>query len=156
MNRSAITAGTVLRPDPDAVGLSLPLATASVHAGFPSPAEDHAEQRLDLAKRLIRRPSATFFVKAEGDSMLPLIRTGDLLIVDRSRTPKDRDVVIAIIGGCFAVRRYCAKASVKSGVIGTRSFVLLSDNRPHAATEDDDEVEVWGVVTSIIRELIRA
>ena len=58
------------RPDPAAPPLALALYGARVPAGFPSPADDHVEGRLDLNRHLIRHPAATFFVRASGDSML--------------------------------------------------------------------------------------
>ena len=144
--------GQVWRVAPSPEGCVVPLVTVSVHAGFPSPAEDHAEAGLDLNRRLIRRPSATFVVRAEGDSMEPLIRTGDFLIVDRSLSPKDRDVVVAIIGGGFAVRRFWA---APRGAVPP--FRLVSDNRASAGPPpaSGEEVEIWGVVSAIIRELLK-
>ncbi|MFM2092004.1 MAG: hypothetical protein RLZZ127_2493 [Planctomycetota bacterium] len=76
----------------------MPLVGWSVHAGFPSPAEDHAEDSLDLTRKLVRNPVATFVVRATGESLTSLgIRPGDYLPVDRSRHPRDGDVVVAIV-----------------------------------------------------------
>ena len=63
----------------------LPLFIARVQAGFPSPGDDYIEKELDLNELLIKNPSATFFVKVEGESMLDAgIKSGDTLIVDRT------------------------------------------------------------------------
>ena len=124
------------------------LATEACHCGFPSPADDHHEGPLDLGKRLIRHPAATFFVRAEGASMEPLIMTGDLLVVDKAVTPKDQSVVIAIHDGGFVVKRVFRGSDI-------HHFVLKSDN-PEFTTliaSDCEEVQIWGVVTAIIREL---
>jgi DNA polymerase V len=67
-------------------GLELPLFSGGVSAGFPSPAEDYTDRRLDLNELLIKNPSATFFVRVEGDSMIGAgIQHDDILVVDRSR-----------------------------------------------------------------------
>lgn len=83
-----------------------PLVVSSVSAGFPSPADDYIEGRLDLNQHLIRHPAATFFVRVDGDSMIDAgIHPGDILIVDRALEPKDRNVVIANINGELTVKR---------------------------------------------------
>ena len=73
-----------------------PIFLDSVSAGFPSPATDYMENKLDLNEYLIKHPAATFIVKAKGPSMSDAgILSGDLLIVDRSIDPKSNDIVIA-------------------------------------------------------------
>ena len=86
--------------------LSLPLYSSKVPAGFPSPADDHMEEKLDLNTHLVKHPTATFFVKASGDSMVGAgIHSGDILIVDRSLNPKSGKIVIAAIDGQLTVKR---------------------------------------------------
>ncbi|MBW1794943.1 MAG: translesion error-prone DNA polymerase V autoproteolytic subunit [Deltaproteobacteria bacterium] len=83
-----------------------PLFMVPVAAGFPSPAEDYIEGKLDLNKHLIKHPAATFFVRVTGDSMVDAgIHPGDILIVDRAIEPADKKVVIAIIDGELTVKR---------------------------------------------------
>jgi len=80
--------------------LKLPLVSASVEAGFPSPADDHLERGIDLNEELIRNPAATFLVRVKGESMRDAgIHAGDVLIVDKSLTPTDRKIVVAMIDG---------------------------------------------------------
>ncbi len=80
--------------------LPLPLYTDSVAAGFPSPAEDHTDQSLDLNEHLITKPSATYFARANGNSMEGAkIFDGDLLVVDRSQAPEQGRIVIASVDG---------------------------------------------------------
>ena len=83
-----------------------PFFTVRVQAGFPSPGDDYIERNLDLNELLIKNPSATFFVKVDGDSMKDAgISSGDTLIVDRAIEAKDKSIVIASINGELTVKR---------------------------------------------------
>ena len=127
-------------------GLKIPLFTARVSAGFPSPADDFIDKALDLNEFLIEHPSATFFVRVEGTSMIDAgIHPGDVLIVDRAREPAPGSIVIAVLDGGFTVKRF----QVKNG----RSF-LAAENADFAPIElsGDMIVEVWGVVTYVIHK----
>ncbi len=85
---------------------ALPLFSDLVPCGFPSLAHDYVEQRIDLNELLVKHPSATYFVKSSGDSMVGAgIGEGDLLVVDRSRKPAHGDIIIAAIDGEFTVKR---------------------------------------------------
>jgi DNA polymerase V len=121
-----------------------PLVTARVSAGFPSPADDYIEGQLDLNKHLIPHPAATFFVRVAGDSMIDAgIHNGDLLIVDRSLEPKDKNVIIAIINGELTVKRIR---------IRRKKLTLEPENKdyPSLQVEPGCNFEVWGVVTHVI------
>ena len=118
-----------------------------VSAGFPSPAADYEEDRLDLNEHLIRHPAATFFVRAIGDSMIGAgIHCGDLLVVDRSLEARDKSVVIAAVNGELTVKRIR---------IRNKKITLVPENESYRAREigGNVEFEVWGVVTSVIHEL---
>lgn len=128
--------------------LKLPLFMESVSAGFPSPADDYLEGRLDLNDHLIRNPAASFFVRVQGDSMINAgIHTGDILLVDRSLEAKDGSVVIAVVDGELTVKR------IKKS--GNRLF-LLPENKNYKPIEIRSEsgFEVWGVVTTVIHSLL--
>lgn len=123
------------------------LFEAKVPAGFPSPAADYEENKLDLNKHLIANPAATFFVKVTGDSMVGAgIHHGDLLVVDRSIEPRDKSVVIAVINGELTVKRIR---------IIKRKISLEPENVNYSTQEitEDTEFEVWGVVTSVVHKL---
>jgi DNA polymerase V len=76
--------------------LEIPLYLDKVSAGFPSPAQDYVEKTLDLNELCIKHPSATYFVRVEGESMVDAsILAGDVLVVDRSIKPKHGNIVIA-------------------------------------------------------------
>jgi len=124
-----------------------PLFEGRVPAGFPSPAADYEEDRLDLNKYLIRHPAATFFVRAVGDSMIGAgIHCGDLLVVDRSLEPKDKSVVIAVIDGELTVKRIR---------IEKKKVTLEPENESYSVRQitEDADFQVWGVVTSVIHNL---
>lgn len=127
--------------------LEQPVFDAQVPAGFPSPAADYEEGRLDLNKYLIKNPVATFFVRVTGDSMIGAgIHSGDLLIVDRSIEPKNKNIVIAVINGELTVKRI----KISKGKIS-----LQPENKeyPIQHITDGMEFEVWGVVTNVIHKL---
>lgn len=123
----------------------LPLVACRVAAGFPSPAEDWLEEKLDLNQFLIQRPAATFFVRVEGDSMLGAgIHPGDLLVVDRSVNPTDGKVILAVLDGEFTVKR-----------LRLDPPRLVAENRafPDIPITAERAFEVWGVVTNVIHAL---
>ena len=85
----------------------IPMAAARVPAGFPSPADDQQDESLDLSRRFVRNPTATFLVQVSGTSLWGIgIRPVDVLLVNRSRTPVGGDVVLAIVDGDFTATRF--------------------------------------------------
>lgn len=125
--------------------MSRPLVLYRVSAGFPSPAEDYVEGRIDLNRDLIKHPIATFYIRVAGDSMIGAgIDAGDILIVDRAAETCDGHIVVARIGDELCVKRLSLK---RDGTIW-----LLSANDEYKAIEiiEDMDFEVWGrVVWSI-------
>ncbi len=123
---------------------SIPLYSSKVQAGFPSPADDYIERYLDLNSEYIKHPSATFLVRAAGESMIDAgIFNGDVLIVDKSLTATDGSIVIAALNGELTVKRL----SRKNGRVQ-----LLPANikfKPIDITEEHDVV-IWGVVTLVL------
>lgn len=117
---------------------------SGVAAGFPSPADDFIEEKLDLNEKLIRHPAATFFVRVSGNSMIKAgIHSGDMLIVDRSLEPKTGSVVVAVVNGEFTVKRISRQ--------GDKLYLMPENSRfqPIQIT-DDSNFQVWGVVTNVI------
>lgn len=118
----------------------LPLLPRPVPAGFPSPAADYAEDRLNLDEHLIEHREATFFVRVEGHSMTGFgIHDGDLLVVDRALAPGDRAIVVAVIDGAFTVKQLCRTARgvlLRSGGAGCGDILV----------GPEQELTVWGVV----------
>lgn len=126
--------------------IELPLVEATISAGFPSPADDYSEARLDLNKELITNESATFYARVRGDSMtLAGISDGDLLIIDKSKTPANGSVVVCLIDGEFTVKRLKKQGN---------QFFLMPENDKYKAIkiEPQNDVTIWGVVTYTIKK----
>lgn len=147
--RQSSGAGPVeaLYPDSHAPKALFPLFASRVPAGFPSPADDYVEGRLDLNDHLVEHPAATFFVRVQGDSMEGAgIRDGDLLVVDRALEPTHGRIVIAAVNGELTVKRL----RLQEG-----SVWLQPENPaypPLQITEGLDCV-IWGVVRHVIHEV---
>jgi DNA polymerase V len=123
---------------------ALPVYLERVPAGFPSPAGDYMEGKLDLNQHLVKHPAATFFVRVTGDSMIGKgIHSGDLLIVDKSLDPKDGSIVIAALDGELTVKQL----EKRNG-----KFRLLPANKNYEPLEvsERQSFEIWGVVTNVI------
>lgn len=122
----------------------LDLFSATVAAGFPSPADDHIEKSLDLNEHLIPRPAATFLARASGNSMINEgIGDGDYLIIDRSLEPKKGSIVIAAINGELACK-----------ILDPSRRLLLSAHPDYPPIEITGEMDavIEGVVTWSIRK----
>lgn len=124
--------------------LFLPLFIERVPCGFPSPAQDYIEDSLDLNKLVLRHPSATYFIRVSGDSMIEAgIDHNDLLVVDRSLDAVHGDIVVAAVAGEFTVKE-----------LRTRPFLQLAPrNRRYSPMvfQDAEELEIFGVVTFILK-----
>lgn len=126
--------------------LSLPLYTSKVAAGFPSPADDHVEKRLNPSDYLIDNDSSTFFVKVKGESMIDAgIFDGDILVIDRSRTASIGDIVLAVLDGEFTVK------TLGKSKTGPR-LIPANKNFPVIEIKEGQLFEVWGVVTGSMRK----
>lgn len=128
--------------------IKIPLYNESVKAGFPSPADDFIDKHIDLNELLIRHPAATFFVRVKGDSMINSgILSGDVLIVDRALEANNNCIVIAVINGELTVKRLRKK--------GERvQLVPENDNYPTIEITSEMSFQIWGVVKSVIREIL--
>ncbi len=128
----------------------LPLVGTECRAGFPSPADDHIEEVIDLNELLIRNPPATFFVRAVGLSMLKAgILDGDILVVDRSESACHGDIVVACLEGEFTVKR------LRIGPGRCVWLVPESDDFQPVRIESERDFAIWGVVTGKISQFGR-
>ena len=122
--------------------MAIDTRTSSLPTGFAGSYDDYIDQPLNLQDLLVTRPAATFYFRVTGvDLVLLGIFDGDIAIVDRSITPHHLDLVIAIIDGEFVVQEW-----------------HQSERAPQsraASASTNNEKEVVGVVTSIVRQLRR-
>ncbi len=119
---------------------------SKVQAGFPSPAEDYVEGRLDLNELMVRHPSATYYVRVAGDSMEGAgIFENDFLVVDRALEARDGDIIVAFLNGEFTLKRLRIEGN---------KIRLEPENPKYEPIEisEGDEFMVWGVVTGVIRK----
>ncbi|PKO58783.1 MAG: peptidase [Betaproteobacteria bacterium HGW-Betaproteobacteria-18] len=117
-----------------------------VCAGFPSPAEDLGAQRIDLTQMLIVHAQATYFLRASGHSMEEAgIDDNDILVVDRAVKPRHNHIVVAIVDGDFTVKRLYQRA-------GRIKLKAANPTYRDIEPKDGQTIEVWGVVTSSIKQ----
>ncbi len=122
---------------------AIPCFLSRVRAGFPSPADDYLDRKLDLNEYLIRHPAATFYCWTEGESMEGAgIFDGDLLIVDRAERPQHGDVVLASLDGELTCK-----------ILDTRRQRLLAahKNYPPIPISENTHFEIEGLVINAIR-----
>jgi DNA polymerase V len=137
----------IMLPDQDAEHSGAPFYSGMVAAGFPSPADDHQESKLDLNEYLVSHPAATFFVRVQGLSMIDAgIQPDDILVVDRSLDPAHGKVIVAALDGELTVKRL----NKKNGQI-----TLMPENDDYDPIEITAEMSfiIWGVVTSVIHKV---
>jgi DNA polymerase V len=127
----------------------LPLFGHKIPAGFPSPADDYVESRLSLDEHLVQHKDSTFFVRATGNSMVGAgIFDGDLLVVDKGLDAQSGDIVVAVVDGEFTVKylHWQGSAAILKAANARYKDIVLQDGQ---------ELQVWGVVTSTVKQFRR-
>ena len=120
---------------------------ATLQAGFPSPAADHTVKRLDLNDVLIKHPLATFLLRVRGHSMRDAgIDEGDVVLVDKAIKPVHGHVVVAVVDGEFTLKRLWRRR-------GQVKLQAANPDCPDIELVDGQTLEVWGVVTTVIKSL---
>lgn len=124
-----------------------PIFTQSVQAGFPVTIDDNSFENVDLTELVIQHPSATFLLRANGESMTGAgIFPNDILVVDRSIEAKDGKIIIAAVDGQLTVKRLITK---------NQQVYLKADNPdyPTIAVSECQDFKIWGVVTMVLHAL---
>ena len=106
------------------------------------------EHDLDLNAYLQPHPLSTYFLRMEGEALHNAgIRNGDILVVDRSLTATNNNLIIAELNGELLARRL---------IIKNKQMFLGADNPQHSPLplKEEDTFAVWGVITSVIRKLL--
>ena len=144
-NVSELGSAKTLNNQSNVVRLEIPLFSSTVAAGYPSPAEDHVEDTLDLNEYMVQRPDTTFMLRVEGESMKNAgIMPNDILVVDRSLKAAHKKIVIAAIDGELTVKRLYHRGGLVK---------LLPENPayPEIELESESDLVIWGVVIGSFR-----
>ncbi|WP_347160460.1 LexA family protein [Pontibacter chitinilyticus] len=129
--------------------VELPLVASYVSAGFPSPADDYLEDKIDLSRFLVQNPSSTYFMRVKGNSMQDAnIHEGDVLVIDKALAPADGLPVICFLDGAFTVKTF------KNA--GHRAYLVPANPalKPIEITEEMD-MRVWGVIAWILHKPVK-
>jgi DNA polymerase V len=119
-----------------------------ISCGFPSPADDHLDEAIDLNRECIKNKSSTFFGRVSGDSMIDAgLEDGDLLVIDKSLKPKDGNIAVCFIDGEFTVKR------IK---IEKDRIWLIAENKNYDPIEvtENNELAIWGIVVNAVKYLL--
>lgn len=127
--------------------LYITISDSPVHAGFPSPADDHLENKLDLNKALVKNPATTFFARVKGESMNGEgVEDGDMLIIDRSLDPYENCLAVCFLEGEFTLKRVKLDGD----------NILLIPSNPKFKTirvSRDNDFYIWGIVKYLIKKM---
>jgi len=131
-------------PD-DRLFLNVPLFPQVAHAGFPSPGDDYREPPLDVQDLIAPHPNSTFFIRVKGQSLEgACIRSGSIVVVDRSLTPSQNKIVVARVGQDLLLKRMQVRQ---------RKVFLVADPPAFPAIELGPQDEIWGLVTYCIQRV---
>ena len=126
--------------------LEIPVVSTAISAGFPSPALDFIDLSIDMNKHLIKRPSSTFYGRVKGQSMKDVgITDGDLLVIDKSITPKNDQIAVCYVDGEFTIKKIKLEQDVCWLIPANDAY------QPIRVTSQNDFL-IWGIVTHVIKE----
>lgn len=121
----------------------------AIKAGFPSPADDYAQESLDFNRDMIRNPDATFYGRVSGDSMVGAgISDGDIAVIDRSVEAADGDIIVAYVNNEFTIK-FLDLSHAADGYIELRP---ANDKYKPIRIDNGDDFRVWGVVVWTIKK----
>ena len=129
----------------------IPYAEEGISAGFPSPAEDFIEQALDLNKVVVKNPVSTFFGRIKGNSLEGIfLYDGDIIVIDKSLTPKNNELIVCIIDGEFTAKFYYKKDNIIYLKPANKDYPIIE------LSENGQEARIWGKVTWSFRNMQNA
>lgn len=124
----------------------IPFVDGGLRAGFPSPADDFLEVKIDFNTEYIKNKDATFYARVKGNSMKDVgIFDGDVLVIDRSLEPQNDKIAVCVIDGEFTVKRIKKEQDIVWLIPENEEF------QPIKVTEDNEFI-VWGIVTASIKK----
>lgn len=136
----------ILKPD-SVESLNINLSDSPINAGFPSPAENHMENTMDLNRALVKNPASTFYARVKGESMInDGVDDGDLLVIDRSVEPYENCLAVCFLDGEFTLKRVRLDGDDLLLVPANEKF------KPIRVKKDND-FYVWGVVRYLIKRV---
>ena len=125
----------------------LEFVSEGISAGFPSPADDFKNKRISLDEELINDVNTTYYARVSGESMIGAgLDNNDLLVIDKSITPKDGKIAVCYVDGEFTVKRLKI----------TKECVYLmpeNDNYKPIKITKDKQLLIWGIVTYVIKKV---
>lgn len=127
--------------------LELPFIESGIKAGFPSPAIDFEDERMSLDKYLVKNHQATFYARADGNSMTGAgIDDGDIMIIDRSLEPRENKIAVCFIDGEFTVKRLKTQED---------GLYLMPENQefPPIKVTPANHLIIWGIVTYVVKKV---
>lgn len=139
---------TLYSPEPLSP-LAFPFADEGIKAGFPSPAQDYMEERIDLNRIVVRSPETTFYARVSGSSLRDAgILDGDLVVIDKSLAPRDGDYIAACVDGEFTLKQFRRRE-------GEDCAWLVPANPAYKPirVDADSHFLVWGVLTYCVHRL---
>ena len=126
--------------------IALPLIDGGIAAGFPSPAQDYIDLKIDLNKELIDNPSSTFYARVKGSSMIDAgISDGDILVIDKSLEPHNGDTAVCYIDGEFTIKFIKIEPDAVFLIPANPDFLPIK-------VTDNNNFCIWGIVTYSIKK----
>ena len=136
-----------IRPIESVEPLVLGRLEEAVPAGFPSPAQDHMDEGIDLNRELIKHPASTFCARVAGDSMCDCgIDDGDLLIIDKAVTPREGSVAVCFVDGEFTLKRISLR---HDGIW----LVPANPQYPELHVTEESNFQIWGIVVYVVKSV---
>lgn len=127
--------------------LSVAALDEAIPAGFPSPAQDHVGEGIDLNRELIRHPASTFCARVAGDSMRDSgIDDGDLLIIDKAIQPREGSIAVCFVDGEFTLKRISVR---KDGIW----LLPANPQYPELHVSEGSNFQVWGIVAYVVKSM---
>lgn len=134
--------------DDDRDAQRCPYVASPIQAGFPVPVGDEVSDTIDLNKWLVQHPTATFYARVTGDSMIDAgVEAGDILIIDRAIEPFEGSMAVCFIDGEFTLK-FISLDSKEKGVIW---LMPANENFSPIKVTPENEFILWGIVTYTIK-----
>lgn len=116
-----------------------------VEAGFPTPSEETLHENISLDDWIIDKKEASFMLKVKGDSMRDAgILDGDMVIVERTSSPKIGQIVVAEVDGSYTMK-YLQKDSAGR-------IYLEAANSEFKSIYPKEDLRINAVVKAVIRK----